>query len=509
MLQASVAGCPRGRAASCRTRTSWRPLRISMPETRVVKCKSAASTEGELITAEAAEMDLRSLPTVRGLPVLGMAKYLFDNNLDLREMHEEHGPVFAINLGIFMGGWSLAVSDVDAVRDVVTSDHTRFVSRWPDQFVRLFAIAGRQPTPEELEPWKRSILRILSLENVSALQLPMMVRDMTARLRKLTRSGEQVLWQVEARRVAFGVASRATMGSLVTDADLDRLFVLFNKVRIDGDPNFGLKDGLPGTPYWNAVQARKQIEAILLPKIRAALANPSALDDETSALTRMLAALQDDLHRYEDEFEDVAEYIAANAYFLMLTGTDTSGTVLLRMVIVMHRHPDWFQKLQEEQDRLRQEFGDTLDRKVLSRSAVAMAIAHEVLRLNIPVRSIFRSATCDTTVAGVRVPRGTRVVINLQMATEATGSPEFNPAQWLNDDMTRARANDSPGNLVWGGGPRRCAGQSLVMVELTTCLAVLGREVSSFEIPPETNDHDYCGLKPHPTGCPCTMIART
>lgn len=60
---------------------------------------------------------------------------------------------------------------------------------------------------------------------------------------------------------------------------------------------------------------------------------------------------------------EIYDYIANNAYFLMFAGTDTSSFMLLRVPILLNRHREWFQKMQEEQDRLRQEFGDTIDRK--------------------------------------------------------------------------------------------------------------------------------------------------
>lgn len=93
--------------------------------------------------------------------------------------------------------------------------------------------------------------------------------------------------------------------------------------------------------------------------------------------------------------------------------------------------------------------------------------------------------------------------------TKATGTADFNPAQWLDATGTAAVPNDGPGNLAWGGGPRRCAGQNLATVELITSLAILGREVQRFEIPPEKNDHDYFSTQTHPTGCPATIIPRS
>lgn len=51
--------------------------------------------------------------------------------------------------------------------------------------------------------------------------------------------------------------------------------------------------------------------------------------------------------------------------------------------------------------------------QVLSRSAVATGVAQEVLRLLVPVRSVFRRAACNTAVGGVAVPAGTNCIINL------------------------------------------------------------------------------------------------
>lgn len=51
---------------------------------------------------------------------------------------------------------------------------------------------------------------------------------------------------------------------------------------------------------------------------------------------------------------------------------------------------------------------------MLSRSAVAAAIAQEILRVKAPVASVFRKAARDTAVQGIRIPKGTGVVVNLR-----------------------------------------------------------------------------------------------
>lgn len=52
--------------------------------------------------------------------------------------------------------------------------------------------------------------------------------------------------------------------------------------------------------------------------------------------------------------------------------------------------------------------------QVLSRSAVATAFATEMLRDKIPANAAFRTAARDTVVSGVRIPKGTGVIVNLR-----------------------------------------------------------------------------------------------
>lgn len=60
--------------------------------------------------------------------------------------------------------------------------------------------------------------------------------------------------------------------------------------------------------------------------------------------------------------------------------------------------------------------------QVLSRSAVANAIAQELLRVKVPVRSAFRTAQRDQTVNGMRIPDGTRIVASLQIVRPPAAS---------------------------------------------------------------------------------------
>lgn len=68
--------------------------------------------------------------------------------------------------------------------------------------------------------------------------------------------------------------------------------------------------------------------------------------------------------------------------------------------------------------------------QVLSRCSVASAIALEIMRRDMPVGSVFRVAARDTTVAGVALPKGSKVVVNLPKVRMTTMHEDTRCAEW-------------------------------------------------------------------------------
>lgn len=66
-----------------------------------------------------------------------------------------------------------------------------------------------------------------------------------------------------------------------------------------------------------------------------------------------------------DVDDAIAKFITGDAFFLMFAGTDTAAFYVMRALVLLHEHPQWFRRLQKEQDSLRQEHGETIDRKVM------------------------------------------------------------------------------------------------------------------------------------------------
>jgi hypothetical protein len=82
-------------------------------------------------------------------------------------------------------------------------------------------------THEQARPWRNTLGRILSPEAVAKQQLPIFAPAFAARVRGIVARGGQVLWYKESRNLAFSVAARATLGSVLSEADLAALYPKF------------------------------------------------------------------------------------------------------------------------------------------------------------------------------------------------------------------------------------------------------------------------------------------
>jgi hypothetical protein len=93
--------------------------------------------------------------------------------------------------------------------------------------MRIVAGERGNLTLEQARPWRNSLSRILSPEAVARQQLPIFAPVFAARLHDVVARGESVLWYEESRTLAFSVAARATLGSLLSEADLAAMYPQF------------------------------------------------------------------------------------------------------------------------------------------------------------------------------------------------------------------------------------------------------------------------------------------
>lgn len=120
-------------------------------------------------------------------------------------------------------------------------------------------------------------------------------------------------------------------------------------------------------------------------------------------------------------------------------------------------------KNREVQDRIRQDPG------------LVTKFTEEVLRWESPVQGLFRYAKKDTTLAGVDIPKGSRLMVRYAAANRDPSKFE------CPEDLNIDRKNNGA-HLAFGSGIHHCVGSQLARVEMQASFKAWLARFSSFEL---------------------------
>ena len=154
-------------------------------------------------------------------------------------------------------------------------------------------------------------------------------------------------------------------------------------------------------------------------------------------------------------------------------GHSTTANALSWTWYLLATHPDARARFHEEVDRVLQ--GRTPSAEDLEHLPYTRAVFDESLRLYPTAPLIQRKVATSTTVGGVSLPQGARVLIsvyNLHRHPDFWPHPDqFLPERWLGSDRPCAHY----AYLPFGAGPRACVGLHFASVEGLLLLALIGR----------------------------------
>ena len=153
---------------------------------------------------------------------------------------------------------------------------------------------------------------------------------------------------------------------------------------------------------------------------------------------------------------------------------DTTTTTFDWFIVYSVLYPETQKKLHAQLDSIigRSRLPNLEDRNTLQYLEAAI---HETLRLATVAPFTFaHNTTCDTTLAGYKLPKDTRVFYNIHAINHDErhweNPEEFKPERWLDDNGVFIRKlNDS--YLSFSAGKRVCFGQALAKMELFVVLA--------------------------------------
>jgi cytochrome P450 len=134
---------------------------------------------------------------------------------------------------------------------------------------------------------------------------------------------------------------------------------------------------------------------------------------------------------------------------------DTTISALGNAIWLFATHPDQWQLLRRDHDRVKQAF-------------------NEVLRMETPLSSFTRVTTRTTEIDGVEVPAGARVMVSYASANR-------DERRWDDADVFDI-TRDSAGQIAFGYGDHACAGMGLARLEGAAVLGALVERVEAFEL---------------------------
>ncbi|CAM0948496.1 unnamed protein product [Alopecurus aequalis] len=171
---------------------------------------------------------------------------------------------------------------------------------------------------------------------------------------------------------------------------------------------------------------------------------------------------------------------------LLLAGRDSTSHLLTWAVFLLGTHPEWQHKLRDEVLRECGASG-TPHGDALNKLKLTTMLLHETLRLYGAATLLTRTATADTELCGVKIPKGTTMMIPIAMMHRdeqvwGADAGEFNPERFR-DGVGRA-ASHTTAMLAFSAGPRSCIGQDFAMLVAKATLALLLRRFH-FTVAPE------------------------
>ena len=257
------------------------------------------------------------------------------------------------------------------------------------------------------------------------------------------------------RRFAFRVIATTVLGLEGSDRD-----ALFHDFEIWTQALFSVPIAIPGTPFANALAARRRLLDRLRDVLEQADQNRGGLDLLAGGLDEAGQPLSAD---------DIVEQLL----LLLFAGYETTASslsCLMRACLIEPHVEPW---LREELDGLDwPPQGDATTAFDGLRAPRLQAVVTEVMRMTPPVGGFFRRTCRPIELANILIPKGHVVQVALASSNRAGSSDlnNFRPQRHLD-------GSNKPTLLPFGGGERVCLGKALAELEIRLMVVGLLKRV--------------------------------
>jgi cytochrome P450 len=439
---------------------------------------SGPQTQSSEATADSGPATIAELPGPRGLPLLGSLHRLglHSSHAVLERWCDRYGPIYTFRAGPQR---YVVVGDPDAV-NAILRDRPQGFRRTRETETTFKELGFHGVFSVEGEAWRRQRRLAVTALNSNRLHGHFhIIRTAGERLHGRLREAAREERSIEIQRLLTSYTVDITT-ALAFGIDLNTLERGEDELQRQIQFAFemlGRRIFFP-VPYWRWFQlpADRRLKRTLaelgttvggfIDQARTRLSEqPERREAPTNFLEAMLAAQLND-----GSFSD--QEILGNTFTLLLAGEDTTAHSMAWALWYLAKEP-------EAQERWAREAGDVLgdaptpaDHEVVGRLAYGDAVLREAMRLKAVGPIALIEPCAETTIAGVRIPAGTRLALLVRHINRAGSGAEFDPRRWLDAD----RAPGQQAFLTFGAGPRFCPGRNLAMLEANCAMATIGRE---------------------------------
>ena len=417
---------------------------------------------------------IKTPPFVSGaLPVVGHAIQFSQNRTELFERgYKEHGDLFAIKLGNQKA--AVCVRPDQFATFFTETDKKLNIQKPYNHLQEMFGEAVFLAPHDKYLAQRPMIMELFRRQKMVD-YLRIMQEQVQAWLDSLGQEGSVELTG-QLNRLVQDVAGHCFLGSEVHERIGREFWDLYEDLNKGIDPL--LPPNLPLPRFIARDRARDRMQEILRPIIQERRNNPEAYND----------MIQDVLQHANNSDITLSDEDIINLFLaLMFAGHETTAGQAAWTLIMLLKHPDYLEKVQQEIESLTTP-GEQFDHRAMAKMDHISWAVREVERLYPSADLQIRYADEDVQIGEYVVPKGWLVQTAVDIGhtlPELWDDPEqFDPTRFSPE-----RAEDKQHRFMmigFGGGMHKCTGMNFANNEMMIIAAMLFQQYEIELLTPET-----------------------
>jgi cytochrome P450 len=402
----------------------------------------------------------------RRIPLAGLLAYRRGPLPFFENLARQYGDISYFKLGPQQ---AFFLNHPDLIKDVLVTNSQNYMKGLALQRAKRLLGTGLLTSEGEFHRRQRRLAQPAFHKSRVASYAAVMT-DYAAQMRERWRDGQTMDIAEEMMKLTLAIVGKTLFDAdVVSDSKdvgeaMNVTMDLFNTITV---PFFNLLQKLPLPQVRRFDKAKAKLDAIIYRLIEERRASGKDRGD----LLSMLLLAQDE---EGDGGGMTDEQLRDEAMTIFLAGHETTANALTWTWYLLSQNPEAEAKLHHELDEVLgsrlPEFAD------VARLRYTEMVLAESMRLYPPAWAIGRMSLADGEIGGYFVPRGSLVLMSQYvMHRNERYFPEplsFDPERW-----TEAARGQRPqfSYFPFGGGPRRCIGESFAWMEGVLLLATLAQ----------------------------------